>query len=242
MPVRGRVGLELPEGWKAETAEVVEWDDREQESPPHRFTFTVTPSSPLETQRFEMQAVVSGTGRMLPFRKTMPVVVGHDFIKEWMIVGPFPNDRGEGFDHIYPPELNIKVDETYESLGKTIAWQKKAFPTGYIDLDSIMTPNDRVMAYAYVGIYSPRDQRVWLEVGADEGIKIFHNYKEIFSKRHTALLQPGTDRVPAHFYQGWNHIVVKVQDSVGTWGFYFEATDLFGRRLPDLRFAFDRAS
>lgn len=238
IPMRARVTLETPEGWTAETADPVAFEDAGPETAgAHTVRFTVRPGGARPEGRVPLTAYVSGVFGDVIFRKQASVAVGHEFLTEWLLIGPFPNERGEGFERNDPPEINIKPEETYEAFGKTIGWRKMEFPNGWIDMNRAFSPNDNAVGYAYVGVYSPHERNVWFEVGADEGMKVFHNYREIFAKSRFASARPGTERIPATLYEGWNHIVAKVPESEGEWGFYFEITGPGGRSLPDLRFA-----
>jgi len=90
------------------TRDPAEFDDREQPARDHSISFQVTTPANLWETRQVLQVSVSGTWKDQPFRRIHSFSVGHDFIKKWLVVGPFPNQRGEGFDTMYPPEINIK--------------------------------------------------------------------------------------------------------------------------------------
>ena len=240
IPATMRVELNLPEGWNALAKEEVAFDDRKTPVEERQIHFTVTPNTSLWEHRYDLSVLLSGTWENFPFRRSQPLAVGHQFVTEWLTIGPFPNRRGEGFNQMYPPEIDIKPAETYDGIGKIVGWQKQKFPSGYVDMKQIFSPNDFAVGYAYIGVYSSREQAVRFEFGSDEGIKIFHNYKEVYAKRQLRSPRPGADRVLLKLYEGWNHILVKVSQSSGPWGFYFEITDLNGRNISELKYALDR--
>jgi hypothetical protein len=66
------------------------------------------------------------------------------------------------------------------------------------------------------------------------------NYKPIYKKRNINGMRPGSERVVTRLYQGWNHLLVKISERTGPWGFYFELTDINGQVMPDLQYALDR--
>jgi hypothetical protein len=158
-----------------------------------------------------------------------------------MVAGPFENKGGQGFEQRFPLEINIKTEETYKSGSRDIAWKEMTYPDGFVDFDTTFSPNDDTVGFAYVAVFSPREQRVDIHIGADEGVKVFHNYKEVYSKYRTSSMRPGTEKFGLRLFEGWNHILVKVQDHQGVWGFFFEITDVNGREISDLQYALDRS-
>lgn len=235
-PIIGRIQLEMPDGWRAVTEDESNFDDRESPRRERTLSYTVAAASNLWEQRIACNAVLTGSWNQFAYRQTVPFSIGHDFIKRWLIIGPFSNQRGEGFDSMYPPEIDIEPDETYESLGQTVRWTEHTFMDGYVDFDSVLNPNDNTTAYAYTRIYSPREQPVLLRFGCNGDLKLFHNYKEIYARRGIHRLQPAAERLPIKLYAGWNYLLVKVSERSGPWGFYMDVTDAFGQPLREAQF------
>ncbi len=240
-PIIGRVALDAIPGWNAITQDETAFDDREGTMEERVFHYSVNAPADLGQKRFTLSATLSGTWNGYAFRKSQPVHVGHDFIHRWLIVGPFANERGEGFGKMNPPEINIKTKETYSSLGQEIGWKEYETADGYVDFDSILTPNDNTVAYAYTSVYSPREQAVQIRVGCNGDLKLFMNYKEIYAKRNVGHLQPGSEVTTYRLYEGWNHLVVKVSEQTGPWGFYLEIYDMQGNSIEGMQFALDKA-
>lgn len=241
VPLKMRVSLEPPAGWESVTRNPAEFDDREQPARERTITFQVTTPANLWESRQVLQVSVSGTWNEQPFRRVHSFSVGHDFIKKWLLAGPFPNQRGEGYDTMYPPEINIKPSERYDQFPTPAEWRMKEFPEGYVDFTGVIPTNGPAVAYAYTGVYSPREQNVQLLLGCQGDVKIFLNYKEIYAKRGLNQPRPGGERIPLRLFEGWNHLVIKVTQGSGPWGFYLEMTDIQDLPLPELHFALDRA-
>ncbi len=240
VPVSMRIQLNLPENWQASTQDTVFFESTAEPASTHHIVYSVTPADNLWDQRYPLEVTLAGTWKDIPFRREETHVVGHEFLTRWLTIGPFPNQRGEGFEKIYPLEMNIKPEETYSGVDQTVRWEAHDFPTGYIDFNALFSPNDYAVGYAYAGVYSPREQPVRFEIGSTDGIKIFHNYKEIFMKRRFPDLGPSSEELYLKLFEGWNHILVKVAENTGEWGFYFEITDLEGRPIPELQYALDK--
>ncbi|MGC9327851.1 MAG: hypothetical protein ACP5I1_09475, partial [Candidatus Hinthialibacter sp.] len=240
-PIRGRVSLDAPEGWSAFSHDAVAFDDRSEARRERRFLYTVNAPVDLWQNRYALDVILSGAWNDYPFRKVQTAYVGHQFIKRWMIVGPFSNERGEGFGTMNPPEINIQLQETYPGIEGEVAWSEHEFNDGYVDLNSVMTPNDNAVAYAYTSIYSPREHNCQFHVGCHGDLKLFLNYKEIYAKRNVGKNRPGGEIIIHPLYEGWNHLVVKLSERVGPWGFYFEIYDLLGKPIDGMQFALDKA-
>ncbi len=243
IPVTGRISLALPDGWSSLTGDDVSFASQDGAVSEWVMRFAVTAPVDLWAQLYELDVLVSGTWNGRPFRRKQTVAVGHHFIRKWQIVGPFPNRRGEGFDRMYPPELDIRTSESYEGIDKkTVEWKACDFPDGPVDFNAVLPPAENAVAYAYVGVYSPREQSVQFKFGSAGDTKIFHNYKEIFAARNLRELElkPGSKTLYHKLYEGWNLLLVKLSRQTGPWGFYFEITSLQGLPLKNLQYALDR--
>ncbi len=235
-----RIYLEVPEGWRFESEDDLRIDARHSPPAEHSLRFFIQGKSDLWQERYSLEMAVSGTWNDHPFRRTIPFAAGHEFVKQWLVIGPFPNQQGEAFNEEYTPEVNIEPGKTYEGIESEVGWEEHTFSNGYVNYDKIFEPDDHAMAYAYTGIYSPRARTVHFEFGAHGDMKLFMNYKPIFAQRNVNSPEPSSKRLKVDLLQGWNHVVVKCGESTGPWGFYFEVADTDGRPLPDLRYAIDR--
>ncbi|MDX9755278.1 MAG: GH116 family glycosyl-hydrolase, partial [bacterium] len=228
-PVRSRVSLVTPQNWTVTTNDNTAFDEREDPGKLHRIRFSVKSQGNLMTQRQSITVQAAGTWGTIPYRKNVPLGIGHQFIHRWLVIGPFSNQKGEGLDYTYPPEMNVKPEEEYDGVNGKVKWETKEFADGYIDFDKVYDPDDYTAAYAYVGIYAPQERMVRLELGCNGDAKIFLNYKPIYKKRNINGMRPGSERVVTRLYQGWNHLLVKISERTGPWGFYFELTDINGQ-------------
>ena len=184
--------------------------------------------------------VITGLWNGLPLRRELSLPVGHEFIQRWMTVGPFADPRGEAFSALLPPEADIDVTESYNTPSGEIAWSAREFDNGLVDFASLYETSAGA-GFAYVSVYSERELPARLEFGGAGDVKVFLNYKELFSQRR--FLQPEPAALIHYFklFQGWNHFLVKISKRDGPWGFYFELSDIDGKPVPGLQFALDKA-
>ena len=160
------------------------------------------------------------------------------FITEdaWMVLGPFENAGGIGFNTAYIPEDITEIDMTakYEGLNGDVRWQKGTDDTmnGYISLGENV---DWGVSYAFVTVFSPDEREVQFRFDSDDQGKVWVNTKEVFTvlKAHAAKM----DRYnfPVTLKSGKNTILVKVCEMEDYWGFYLRITDQNGKPFEDLK-------
>lgn len=87
-------------------------------------------------------------------------------IIDWTVIGPFDNISASGFDRVFPPEQEYKVDKVYEGKnGIPASWFKIAEvrPDHWIDFQRYFA-YDQSVFYGNNFIYSPRKQTVQIRV------------------------------------------------------------------------------
>ena len=184
----------------------------------------------LQNKSVSLKFVVSGKDQ-----KSTGYEVGLDafvleprrtYIPEWYVIGPFPNPLDAkknrlGLDTPYPPETDADIAKTYQGAGqKPVGWVLvKTPPHGNIDLTRF-EPNELVVAYAMTHIYSPKEQTVLLFIGTDDGGKVLLNDKEVFRKLVIRGAGADQDTVVLHLSQGWNKLVMKIENNYGGFGFF----------------------
>ncbi len=153
------------------------------------------------------------------------------YIPEWYVIGPFPNARDEklqrlGLDTPYPPEREIKLDAKYEGVdAQQVSWVLKQTPArGRFDLYDF-DPYEMVVVYALTYVYSPRAATVPFLLGSDDGVKVFLNGKEIHRYLAVRVAAPDQDRIPLALKEGWNALLLKIENNYGGYNFYARIID-----------------
>jgi len=157
----------------------------------------------------------------------------------WMLMGPFDNANGSALDTAYPPEQEI--DFAKECAGKTgtIRWFRHAGKRtdGFVELASILKPNEWTVAYAATHVDSPEARDVQFHIGTDDEAKVWLNGNLVLNSRVPRFAGIDQDIVSAHLRAGRNEILVKICNRTESWGFYLRVTDVLGRPCADLRFS-----
>lgn len=148
----------------------------------------------------------------------------HRVIKpsDWIIIGPFENTKGKGFDTVYPPEKEIQLDAFYfGKLGRKVNWQRLYWMDGEIGERFVLSrlfPQKNSVAYAFTTIYFPKKSKLSFRIESEGPLKVWLNEKQIlvyYQKKHSVI------KVPVELEKGWNQILVKSAGSKGEWGFVF---------------------
>ena len=154
----------------------------------------------------------------------------------WLILGPFDNTDGIGYDTAYIAEDATQIDTTAEHNGVDglVKWQKSTDDNlnGYIDLGQDV--NWRV-AYALATVTSPDERKAQIRFDSDDQGKVFLNGKQVVTNTgaHSAVMDRYT--MPVTLKSGVNTILVKVCNEEVSWGFYLRITDPDGNPFTDLK-------
>lgn len=135
------------------------------------------------------------------------------FVVAWLLSGPYTEQGKNGsdlFDAAFAPE---KGDGQAE-------WRPITVPpdgrTGLVEMDKIFGGNDRA-AYLKTQLASVKDQDAVLELGSDDGIKVWVNGQVVHANNATRPCAPGQDKVNVKLKQGANTLLLKITQGGGEW-------------------------
>ena len=154
----------------------------------------------------------------------------------WLILGPFDNTKGVGYDTAYIAEDATQVDMTAEHNGVDglVKWQKTTDDAlnGYIDLGEDV--NWRV-AYAFATVTSPDEREAQIRFDSDDQGKVFLNGEEVFTNTGAHSVRIDRYTIPVTLKPGENSILVKVCNEEVKWEFCLRITDPDGKPFTDLK-------
>lgn len=106
------------------------------------------------------------------------------FLMRWQAIGPFDNTNRAGFDTIFPPEKEIKLDSQYKGKGVTAKWQpiESYDPFGKIDFNKPFGLLKESVAYAYTEFESNISRTAELRLGCKNAWKVWLNGEFIFGR------------------------------------------------------------
>ncbi len=163
----------------------------------------------------------------------------HEFIREWLLCGPFPNPLADGVSEYRHDEttLGYYIDylepiggeeevEPHEGLqfaavdGEEYAWERHISPTDYVDLCKVYTQNQGVVAYAACALDLETEGEIVLGLGSNDGIKAWLNGQVIWDNHRPRAAEPDQDYVRCQVRPGPNLLLLKIDQGFGKWGFY----------------------
>ena len=191
-----------------------------------------------DTERRVMQALSDfDKGHFLPppteVRLAIEASAG-GYFREWLVSGPLPNPEGaDGATADYlaamggEPNARPGVAVEWQYEGQTYRWRRLASPLhAEVDLAATYPDNNRHVAlYAFATIDSPTARRVRATFGSNDGITVFLNGAVVFDKQARQNLMIDDDEAWLPLNAGRNHLMLKISQGSGGWGFSF--------RLPD---------
>jgi putative heme-binding domain-containing protein len=145
----------------------------------------------------------------------------------WLIIGPFDNGATDaGLDQVFPPEKEIDLKASYHGKAGKVGWKiVKPDGKGYVDLQAHYAGHsDEIVSYLYREIESAADQEALILTGTDDAAKLWVNGTQVSANRKRVLALPEADTVKVKLKKGKNAILLKINNSNGTHGFYFTMT------------------
>ncbi|MGE3806658.1 MAG: hypothetical protein AB7K24_18480 [Gemmataceae bacterium] len=163
------------------------------------------------------------------------------FIRDWQLLGPFDNPKGNNFDHVFPPEQGIDLKATYTGKGeRKLTWQPIHVDDdeGHLDLAAVLGKDKEVIAYALAIVHSDKPTPVDVRAASNNAVQIFLNGKRIYSRK---ISHQGR-RIDQHqgsgqLVEGDNQILIKVclDDNIRSsaqWSFQLRVCDALGGAVP----------
>jgi HEAT repeat protein len=156
-----------------------------------------------------------------------------DFIVAWRVSGPYTKDVQvrELFDVAFGPEQE----------GQEVQWRPISAGTNSqqpwlveLDKDPALAGDNRV-AYLYTRIWSPKGQKARLELGSDDGVKVWLNGQLVHANNVERGAEPGQDRADVTLIEGRNLVLVKLTQGGGQWALCMRLRGPDGAKLDGLK-------
>jgi hypothetical protein len=159
-------------------------------------------------------------------RPTPPPVI-LTFGRSWQLLGPFANPNNVGLLRDYPPEKEKQadLDQEYDGLKDKARWRPHNSPTDKIDLEKFFAHGEAGVAYAVCWVNADGKRAAVLSTGSDDGIRVWLNRRLVLNKYTRRDAEPGDDKTKVNLADGWNEVLVKVDNRFGSWAFYLDLLD-----------------
>jgi HEAT repeat protein len=134
-------------------------------------------------------------------------------ILAWMFSGPYKLEGKTGLELF---DLVLEPEKAESKADWRPVVQAAINQTGLVDLNKIMGGDERV-AYLRTQIISERDQEARLEIGSDDGVKVWLNDKVVHGINVIRGCTPWEDKVKVRLNRGVNRLLLKVTQGAGEW-------------------------
>ena len=172
-------------------------------------------------------------------------------INTWLVCGTFESKDEKDFAMDLIGAANISPSPGQESAGKPwLVCDDRLYCRNlddYVDLYTFFNPvrsggpaeetNFRT-AYAHTYVWSPAAQSVRLLLGANDGYQVWLNGELLRSTpgmMRTAARDE--DEIELQLAEGWNRLLLKIQNGRGIWGFYAKLADANGNNLDGVEYS-----
>jgi hypothetical protein len=170
-----------------------------------------------ETMRLSREAL---TRHLEKDTQSVPDAPGGVRFAPWQSIGPFPKPaKGDGWDHVYPPEQDIELSKRHGQF----AWKRETRPDGQWHTD-INLP-DRSSIYMFRTVTSQKAQPLAVYVGCDDRFKVWLNGKLVSAVEGV----PRDREVKLPLKAGENQLLLKLYNVSGGKGYSFSLTRKAGK-------------
>jgi HEAT repeat protein len=156
-----------------------------------------------------------------------------DYIIAWQVSGPYTRDvqASELFAASFAPEQEGQQAEWRPMPAGTDAEQP-----WLVELDKVeaLAGNNRV-AYLRTRVWSPKEQKAKLELGSDDGVKVWLNGQLVHQNNAVRPVEPGQDKADVALKAGHNSVLVKLTQDAGQWALALRFRSPDGGRLEGLK-------
>jgi len=157
-----------------------------------------------------------------------------DYIVAWQVSGPYMKENVDGqglFDVTFAPEQE----------GQQATWRLVSAGTNEeqpwlveLEKDAAMNGENRV-AYLRAQVWSPKEQKAQLELGSDDGVKVWLNDQVVHANNVIRPAAPGQDTAQVTLKEGWNPLLVKLTQGGGQWALAVRFRSPGGGKLEGLK-------
>jgi hypothetical protein len=143
---------------------------------------------------------------------------------DWSYIGPFDNPGGQGFNQVYPPELEIDLGKKYPGKGgEEAVWREGKFKDGQVNNLALFKPenNSNAVVYVYREIECARAMEMPVSLGSDDTLTVWLNGEKLLAENVQRACAPDQARPVLKLRAGKNDLLLKICQGGGDWAFYF---------------------
>ncbi|MHC4871112.1 MAG: DUF3857 domain-containing protein [Planctomycetota bacterium] len=138
-----------------------------------------------------------------------------DFVRDWQLLGPFSNREKAGFMKELAPEkrvTEIDLKKSYDGRTGQISWfkVKNLSEAGYLDIASLLYPEDENVAFAKTDITAEKDGPYDLTFGTAGAAAVWLNGKKLWQWNEYHNYYPFQRSFTVNLTKGSHSIIIKI--------------------------------
>ena len=156
-----------------------------------------------------------------------------DYVVAWQVAGPY-SKRGRGGKHLFDVALPPEKPGDKSVQWRLLPPRSRAKQPWMLDLRR-MLGGEQCIGYARTWLHSEGATAARLEIGVDDGIKVWLNGEVVYGNNSAGAAVAGEEKADVALKQGWNSLLLKVVQHTGPWEFCARFRTPDGQRLEGLR-------
>ena len=157
---------------------------------------------------------------------------GSQYCDAWLFSGPYKEEGKKCtdlFDIAFDPE---KPDAKPKWKPLKQKFEKQ---DGLYELHKLVK-EENVCGYVKTAVWSETEQKARLELGSDDGIKVWLNGEVVHQNNATRACRPAEDVVNVTLKKGWNTLMLKITQGGSDWSFCCGIKAADGAPIDGLKF------
>lgn len=164
---------------------------------------------------------------------------GQGFIRNWLILGVFPNDNDKGIDvdflkteAAHEPVADGTVDKRKWAVHDSPDWKIDFYRVSQL---KIQKPKENIVVYAACLVQTTEFVASEFRMGSDDGAAVWVDGKQVWKNHKKRALLIDEDRHAVPLEPGVHRILVKVENHGGNFEFALRILTPDGKPLPGLK-------
>ncbi|MHC4983125.1 MAG: HEAT repeat domain-containing protein [Planctomycetota bacterium] len=154
------------------------------------------------------------------------------YVHSWQVAGPYEK-RGKDATQLLAVNFAPEKDS-----GAKAEWQTKNFSVikdkpWLADLLEFFHGKNKVV-YLRATVHSDKGRQAVLELGSDDGVKVWLNGQLVHENNVIRPTKPGEDKVNVKLHKGANTLMLKLTQAGGGWAVAVRFTDQQGNAIPEV--------
>ncbi|MBN1893192.1 ADP-ribosylglycohydrolase family protein [bacterium] len=155
-----------------------------------------------------------------------------EFISQWQVSRPYRREGADVsglFQYAFAPETGGAAEWKKMPMGE------QGYSAHVLELGKLFRA-ENCAAYVRTKIWSEKACKAVLEIGSDDGVKVWFNGRQVHANNVLRAMTPGEDKADVDLKKGWNICMMKITQGSGGWEAAACLTSPDGKSLEGLRY------